>query len=118
MAFTSVIQGTNVTVDLKLLTMHWNKRDNGAMCTGKEIISGLKLALMETDVATRLLRKNLNIGISVLSFVNFCEIKVCPKTWAYFTLKLGWLKTYAGTKILPQNTMYLSALVLLGNSLL
>ena len=40
------------------------------MCTGKEIRSGLKLVRMETDVATQtcklLLRKTLNIGISVL----------------------------------------------------
>ena len=28
--------------------------------------------------------------------------------WAYFTLKLGWLNTNAGTNIGPQNNMYLS----------
>ena len=28
---------------------------------------------------------------------------------AYFTLKLGWSKTNAGTNIGPQNDMYLSA---------
>ena len=28
--------------------------------------------------------------------------------WAYFTLKLGWLKTTAGTNMGPQNGMYLS----------
>ena len=28
-----------------------------------------------------------------------CEIKICPKTWAYFTLELGWLKTNAGANI-------------------
>ena len=31
---------------------HWHKRDNGVLCTGKEIKVGLKLARMETDVAT------------------------------------------------------------------
>ena len=30
--------------------------------------------------------------------------------WAYFTLKMGWLKTNAGTNIGPQNSVYLSAL--------
>ena len=30
---------------------HWDKRDNGVMCTGKEIQSGLKLVRMETDAA-------------------------------------------------------------------
>ena len=73
---------------------HWDKRDNGVMCTGKEIKSGLKLVRMEIDVAThtckRLLRKiALTLGYQYCSFVNFCEIKVCPKTLAYFTLKLG-----------------------------
>ena len=29
--------------------------------------------------------------------------------WAYFTLKLGWLKTSAGTNMEPKNDMYLSA---------
>ena len=29
--------------------------------------------------------------------------------WALFTLKLGWLKTNAGTDVRPQNNMYLSA---------
>ena len=40
---------------------HWDKRDSGAMCTGKEIKSGLKLVRMVKDVATHtcklLLRK-------------------------------------------------------------
>ena len=42
------------------IVIHWNKRDNGVLCTGKEIKSGLKLARMETDVAThvcKLLKK-------------------------------------------------------------
>ena len=50
------------------------------------------------------------MGYQYCFFVNFCEIKVCPKTRAYFALKLGWLKTIAGTIIGPQNDMYLSAL--------
>ena len=84
------------------------------MCTGKEIESGLKLVRMETDVATHtckiLSRKNLNIGISILFFCKFLQIKVCPKTWAYFTFRLGWLKTNAGANIGPQNNMYVSPL--------
>ena len=51
--FTSAVQDTNVIVGLKLLTKYWDKRDNDVLCTGKEITSGLKLARMETDVATR-----------------------------------------------------------------
>ena len=43
------------------------------------------------------------------SLINVCEIKVCPKTWAYFTLKLGWFKTTAGTNMGPQSDLYLSA---------
>ena len=43
--FTSVIQDTNVIVDLKLLT-------TGTNVTGKKIKSGLELVRMETDVAT------------------------------------------------------------------
>ena len=35
----------------KVLTMHWNKRDNNVMCAGKEIKSGLKLVQMETAIA-------------------------------------------------------------------
>ena len=31
---------------------HWNKRENGVMCTRKEIKSGLKSVRMETDIAT------------------------------------------------------------------
>ena len=53
--------------------------------------------------------KNLNIAISYCSFANFCKMKICPKSGLQFTLKLGWLKTNAGTNIRPQNDMYLSA---------
>ena len=35
---------------LKVVVPHWDKRDNGVMCTGKEIKSGLKLIRMETDM--------------------------------------------------------------------
>ena len=101
--FTSVIQDTNVCW-LKIVN-HWDNHDNGVMSTGKEIKSGLKSVRIKTDVATHtfklLLRK--------IPQHNLCEIKVCPKTWAYFTLKLGWLKTNVGTNIGPQNNMYLSA---------
>ena len=58
------------------------------------------------------LKKPEHWDIECSSCVNFCEIKplkVCPKTWAYFALKLGWFKTNAGTNIGPQNDMYLSA---------
>ena len=70
----------------------------------KEIKSGLKLVRTKTDVATHtcklFLRKedeHLDNGYQYSSFVNFYEIKVCSKTWAYFTMKSGWLKTSAGT---------------------
>ena len=82
---------------------------------------------MQTDVATYrcklLLReKNLNIGISYCSFINFCEIKVCPKTWAYFTLKLGCLKqvdhkticTYPPLKYSVSQKVALFALAVIG----
>ena len=32
---------------------------------------------------------------------------VCSKVWAYFTLKMGWLKASAGTNVGPQNIVYL-----------
>ena len=55
------------------------------------------------------LRKNdENLDINILFFVNCCEIKVRSKTWAYFIMKSGWLKTSAGTDMEPQNYAYLS----------
>ena len=111
MAFTSVIQGTNVFVGLILLTTGTNVTTL-LMCVIK-FKSGLKLVRMEKYTCKFLLRKkNLNIGIPML----FCEIKVCPKAWAYFTSKLGWLKTNAGTNIGPQNDMYLYSPGILGLS--
>ena len=45
---------------LKIVS-HWDKRDNGVLCTGRDIKFGLTLVGMETDVATHtcklLLRK-------------------------------------------------------------
>ena len=38
--------------DWLLIVNHWGKRDNGVMCTAKEIKFGLKLVRMETDVVT------------------------------------------------------------------
>ena len=68
---------------------------------------------METDVAKDiwklLLRKKNEHGYQYSSFVNCCEIKVCPKTWAYLTMKSGWFKTSAGTNMGPQNNTYLFA---------
>ena len=63
--FTSVIQGTNVIVDLKLLTTG----------TGKEIKPGLKLVPMETTYMQAPFKKKLNIGISVLFFCKFLRNK-------------------------------------------
>ena len=40
-------------------------------------------------------KKKLNIVRSICYFVNFSEIKVCPKKWAYLTLKSGGLKQVA-----------------------
>ena len=91
------------------------------MCTGKEIKSGLKLVRMETDVATNtcklLLRKKPeHWDINAVFFCKFLRNKSLSQK-AYFTLKLGWLKTNAGTNIGPQNNMYLSAPeILLGPS--
>ena len=36
------------------IVYHWDKSDDGVMCTGKEIKSGLNLIRMETDVATHI----------------------------------------------------------------
>ena len=83
------------------------------MCARKEITPGLKLVRKETDVATHtcklLFRKKAEHWDINISFENFCEIKACPKTWAYFTWKLDWLKTSAGTNMGSQNNTYLSA---------
>ena len=38
------------------------------------------------------------------------ETKVCPKMWAYFALRAGWLKINVRTNLGPQIYMYLSAL--------
>ena len=54
-------------------------------------------------------KKTLTLGYRYYSLVNFCETKVRPKTWAYFTLKLGWPKATAGTNMGKQNDIYLSA---------
>ena len=111
--FTSAVQDTNVIVGLKLLTTGTN---NGILCTGKEIKSGLKSARMETDDSNTYMQgssfqeKILNIAISVLFFCKFLRNEDLSQHWACFTLKLGWLKTNAGTNIRPQNNMYLSAL--------
>ena len=50
-------------------------------------------------------KKTWTLGYQYCSIVNFCEIKFCPKTWAYFTFKLGWLEINVGTKIGPQNNI-------------
>ena len=54
-------------------------------------------------------KKTLALEYQYCSLVNFCEIKVCPKTLAYFTLKLGWFKAAARTNMGPQNDTYLPA---------
>ena len=41
------------------------------------------------------------------------ETKVCPKMWAYFAQRAGWLKINVGTNLGPQIYMYLSALGIL-----
>ena len=60
MAFYFSYSGHNCDCRLKTVN-HWDERDNGILCLGKEIKSGLKLVRMETDVATHtcklLLRK-------------------------------------------------------------
>ena len=77
-------------------------------CTGKNI-SGSKLVRMVEGVAThtgKLLQEK-NTEHWHINFVNFCEIKVCYKMWACFTLISGWLKTSAMTNMRPQNNTYL-----------
>ena len=54
-------------------------------------------------------KKTLNIAISILFFCKLLRNEGLSQKWAYFTLKLGWLKTNAGTNRRPQNNMYLSA---------
>ena len=103
---------------------HLDKRDNSVMCTRKEIKSGLKLVLMEIDVETHtckliLRKKPEHSDINLVTF--FCKFllnKGLFQTWAYFTLKLGWLKTSAGTNIGPQNNMFLSTPVYLSDYLI
>ena len=51
MAFYVSYSGHICNCWLKIVN-HLDKRDNGVMCTGKEMKSGLKLVRMETDVAT------------------------------------------------------------------
>ena len=48
--------------------------------------------------------------ISIFLFCKFLKNEDLSQKWAYFTLKLGWLKTSAETlNIRPQNNMYLFA---------
>ena len=49
---------------------HWDKRDNGIMCTGKEIKFGLKLLRMETDVAIPGRTKKIWVRISQYGLSN------------------------------------------------
>ena len=51
MAFYVSYSGHICNCWLKIVN-HLDKRDNGVMCTGKEMKSGLKLVRMETDVET------------------------------------------------------------------
>ena len=65
---------------LKIVSQ-WDKRNNGAMCGGKEIKCGLELFRMETKVATCIyiyiyiyassFKKKLNMRISILFFCEF-----------------------------------------------
>ena len=108
----SAVQDTNVILGLKLLTTGTNVKK--VLCTGKEIRSGLKLARMETDLAKHICKllsrkKQLNIAVSILFFCKFLRSEGLSQKWAYFTLKLYWLKTDVGRNIRPQNNMYLSA---------
>ena len=71
---------------------HWDKRDNGVMCTEKEIKSGLKLIRLETDVAAhscKLLKKTPDIGISILFFCKFLRNKGLSQKVGLFHLKTG-----------------------------
>ena len=45
----------------------------------------------------------------ILFFCKFLQNEDLSQEWAYFNLKLGWLKTNAGTNIRPQNNIDLSA---------
>ena len=98
MGFYLIYSGQKCNCGLKIVNQ-WDKSDNNVTCTGKEIKSGLKLVRTETDVTT---------GYQYSSFVNFCKIMICPKTWAYCNMKSGWLKTSARKNMGPQNNTYLS----------
>ena len=45
---------------------HWDKRDTGVMCTGKEIKSGLKLIRMETDSNVYMRKKQERWDINIV----------------------------------------------------
>ena len=92
------------------MDLKWDKRHNNVTCTWKKVKFGLILVRTETDVTTHTCKflsrnknKNSTLGYQYSSFVNFCKIKVCPKTWTYFNMKSGWLKTSARTNMGPQN---------------
>ena len=50
-------------------------------------------------------QKTPEYGDIIFFFCKFLRNEDLSQEWAYFTLKLGWLKTNAGTKIRPQNNM-------------
>ena len=116
--FTSVIHDTNVIVDLKLLTtgtnVTWSQRcylhrERNNLIWFKISSNGDRSS--NTYMQAPFKKKTLNIGTSILFFCKFLRNTGLSKTWAYSTLKLGWFKTNAGTKIIPQNNMYLSPLI-------
>ena len=60
---------------------HWDKGDNGVLCTEKEIKSGLKLARMEnTDMPAPFKKNTEYCDINIVFFANFYEMKVSPKS--------------------------------------
>ena len=92
MAFYFSYSGHKCNCWLKIVN-HWDKRDNGAMCTEEEIKSGLKLVRKETDVATQtckllLRKKNLNIEIS-LFFCKFLQNKGLSQNVGLFHREIG-----------------------------
>ena len=110
--FTSAVQDTNVIVGLKLLTTGTNVTT--VFCAQERNKIWFKISSngnrrQQHIHASSFQDKNLNIAISYCSFCKFLRNEDLSQEWAYFTLKLGWLKTNAGTNIRPQNNMYLSA---------
>ena len=92
MTFYFSYSGHECTCWLKVVN-RWDERDNGVMCTEKEIQSGLKLVRMETDVATHtcklLLRKKPEHWDINILFGKFLLNECLSQNVVLFHLEIG-----------------------------